>query len=72
MKILEYCHEKKIAFSEKPKILFLLFTSLFTNAVKTAETVFFILWKISINLRPIENLILFILVPGARRFLVTW
>ena len=41
MKILEYCREKKIAFSVKPKILFLLFTSLSTNAVKTVETVFF-------------------------------
>ena len=59
MKILEYCHEKKIAFSVKPKILFLLFTSLFTNVVKTVKTVFFILWEIPINLRPIENLNLF-------------
>ena len=49
----------KIGFSLKPKILFLLFTSPFTNAVKTVKTVFFILWEIPINLRPIENLNLF-------------
>ena len=49
----------KKAFSVKPKLLFRLFTSLFTNAVKTVKTVFFILWEIPINLRPIENLNLF-------------
>ena len=59
MKIVEYCREKKIGFSVKPKILFLLFTSPFTNAVKTVKTVFFIYWEIPVNLRPIENLNLF-------------
>ena len=59
MKILEYCREKKIGFSVKPKILFLLFTSPFTNAVKTVRTVFFIFSEIPISLRSIENLNLF-------------
>ena len=44
---------------KQPKILFLLFTSPFTNAVKTVKTVFIILWEIPIYLRPIENLNLF-------------
>ena len=59
MKILGYCREKRSGFSVKPKILFLFFTSPFTNAVKTVKTVFFIYWEIPINLRPIENLNLF-------------
>ena len=59
MKILEYCLEKKNRVSVKPKILFLLFTLFFTNAVKTVKTVFFIFSEIPINLRPIENLNLF-------------
>ena len=59
MKILEYCRENKIGFSVKPKILFLLFTSPFTNAVKTVKTIFFIYSEIPINLRPTENLNLF-------------
>ena len=46
---------KKKRFSVKPKILFLLFSLLFTNAVKTGKTVFFIFSEIPINLRSIET-----------------
>ena len=58
-KSLSIAVKKTKGFSVKPKILFLLFTSAFTNAVKTVKTVFIIFWGIPINLRPTENLNLF-------------
>ena len=59
---------KSLSIAVKPKILFLLFTSPFTNAVKTLKTAFIVFWGIPIYLRPIEYLNLFGIVVSISLF----